>query len=240
MAIVYDDNGVAGKVCTRCHTWKPLSSFKRRLKQGTPVGDGYLTQCRDCQNADERARRAADPESYRQKARAYMAKRREQSNAYQRAWRQSNADKVQASLRLYRVRNREKINAAARTRRDANLEYYRAIGRASRARHREERNAASRAYFKTHREKARAAQNRRRARKLRAEGSHTQAEWEALKAQYDYTCLCCGRREPEIELHKDHVIPLAEGGTDYISNLQPLCGPCNSKKSNKTIDYRGK
>ena len=71
-----------------------------------------------------------------------------------------------------------------------------------------------------------------------AEGSHTEQDWEDLKKHYNYTCLRCGRREPEITLTKDHVIPLSYRGSNYIHNIQPLCGSCNSGKGAKHIDYR--
>lgn len=66
-----------------------------------------------------------------------------------------------------------------------------------------------------------------------ATGGHAIQEWEDLKKQHDYTCLGCGRCEPEIKLTKDHIIPVTRGGTNDIGNLQPLCGSCNSRKSNK-------
>jgi 5-methylcytosine-specific restriction endonuclease McrA len=74
-------------------------------------------------------------------------------------------------------------------------------------------------------------------RKRNALGSHSFAEWETLKAQYDYTCPCCHKREPEIKLSCDHIIPLSKGGSNNIENLQPLCRLCNSIKNNKTIKY---
>lgn len=77
----------------------------------------------------------------------------------------------------------------------------------------------------------------RRNRKLNAFGLHTKGEWETLKAQYNWTCPCCKRSEPEIKLTEDHIIPLSRGGSDNIENIQPLCRSCNCKKHTKTIKY---
>ena len=66
----------------------------------------------------------------------------------------------------------------------------------------------------------------------------TAGEWAELKARYDYICLRCRRREPEIKLTLDHVVPLIAGGRNLISNVQPLCLSCNCSKHAKTIDYR--
>ena len=78
---------------------------------------------------------------------------------------------------------------------------------------------------------------RRRAMKYEALGFYTLGEWELLKKQYGYTCPCCGKKEPEIKLTEDHIIPLSKGGTNWIDNIQPLCKSCNSKKHTKIIKY---
>lgn len=61
-------------------------------------------------------------------------------------------------------------------------------------------------------------------------GKHTQAQWEYLKLAYNNQCQICFIKEPKIILTKDHIISIKNGGTDDISNIQPLCRSCNSKK----------
>lgn len=62
--------------------------------------------------------------------------------------------------------------------------------------------------------------------------------WEAIKRQYDYTCQKCNRREPEITLEPDRIVPKALGGSYAPGNVQPLCRSCNASKNAKTVDYR--
>lgn len=69
-------------------------------------------------------------------------------------------------------------------------------------------------------------------------GIHSIREWEKLKKRYNYTCLRCKKREPEVKLVRDHIIDITPKlAIDYIWNIQPLCIGCNLHKI-KNKDYR--
>jgi 5-methylcytosine-specific restriction endonuclease McrA len=238
MAIVYQ-SGVAGKICANPECgWKPLANFHRRLSHGKPVGDGYKSRCKDCFNTQKRYERAAKPQKYRETVRKHVEAKKEHIRDLKRAHRKANLERYKDALRKYRQNHREEINARASDRRQQSLEHYREIGRKSRHKHAEQRNAYQREYGKANRDKLTLFTNNRRARKHEAIGSHTDEDWQKLKAFHNFRCLCCGKQEPEIRLTRDHVIPLSQGGSDSIDNIQPLCARCNSKKNYKHIDYR--
>lgn len=65
----------------------------------------------------------------------------------------------------------------------------------------------------------------------------TLQEWKELKEFVNYTCVCCLKKEPEIKLTIDHIIPLSKDGRNVISNIQPLCIKCNCIKHKKYINY---
>jgi len=48
----------------------------------------------------------------------------------------------------------------------------------------------------------------------------------------NFTCQYCGRKRPPLTV--DHIIPRERGGGDQWENLVTACGPCNSKKGNRT------
>lgn len=94
----------------------------------------------------------------------------------------------------------------------------------------EKRALVKRKWQQTHKELSNHLSKRRQAKLAGAEGSHTLIEWQLLCQKFDQKCAIC--KEPK-KLTKDHIIPVSKGGSDYISNIQPLCISCNSRKHDK-------
>lgn len=51
-----------------------------------------------------------------------------------------------------------------------------------------------------------------------------------------FTCQYCGISAPNVVLHADHIMPVAKGGEDDITNLVTSCIDCNLGKSARKLD----
>jgi len=104
-------------------------------------------------------------------------------------------------------------------------------------RHSDKAKALARARYRqdVNRAKALAKASGYTAKRFGAPGAWTGSQFLALCKKHGNVCLCCRRKR---NLGPDHVVPFCKGGTNHLSNIQPLCLPCNVKKARKTTDYR--
>ena len=82
MAIVYDADGVSGKVCNKCSEWKPVTEFSRQTANLRKGGDGYYYTCKKCHSVIRRTHYAAN---------------RERFNTYQHAYYRSHSEVIIAA-----------------------------------------------------------------------------------------------------------------------------------------------
>jgi 5-methylcytosine-specific restriction endonuclease McrA len=134
-------------------------------------------------------------------------------------WRKFHPEENSAKQKSYRLENKEKIAATALAYRLSNIKKIK---------------AAISKWKKENPEKLTAYVHKCRTAKTKAGGAYTYEQWIALCEKYDNHCLCCGKKK---KLTADHIVPVSKGGTSDIRNIQPLCGPCNSSKGNKSTDF---
>lgn len=70
----------------------------------------------------------------------------------------------------------------------------------------------------------------------RSKGTHTYPEWLAVMARYGNRCVRCGCY-PDPRPCKDHIVPVYQGGSDAVENLQPLCRQCNTAKGPDSFNW---
>lgn len=68
-------------------------------------------------------------------------------------------------------------------------------------------------------------------------GNHSQAAWEELRDFFG-TCVRCEGKSGLARVDRDHIIPIYQGGSHGIDNIQPLCARCNASKGPDNTDWR--
>lgn len=156
-----------------------------------------------------------------EKQRRRSVERHDKKLESSRRWAENNKDKSKESRKKYRSANHKKVLDGGNKWRNANIEKVRGYNR--------KRQHAHLNIYRVYNEK-------RRAYKLSAPGNGVTVEqWEQIKEEYNYMCVYCCRKEPEIDLAMDHIEPLSKGGAHDVENIAPACASCNSSKNAKTL-----
>jgi 5-methylcytosine-specific restriction endonuclease McrA len=136
-------------------------------------------------------------------------------------WQSAN----QAALLQYRIDNADALKRRSAEWAKANPEKVRERVRRYQLAHPEK----GKEWKKANPEKVRAIKQNRRARERNAEGRHTADELKALFIRQNGQCVYC-KVSISGGYDADHIQPLAKGGSNWITNIQLLCGSCNSRK----------
>jgi 5-methylcytosine-specific restriction endonuclease McrA len=217
------------KLCTNCDLTKPAGDFaKRTLKSGTVT---LQTKCKAC----EKVYREQNREHRLARMRQWWADNKEDQNAKQKEYYQNNREKVRAGIQRWEEENPEKVREISRNTYKRNRDKQLARSRAKYERDKDKLRPIRKAWAKANPEKVKTYEQNRRAREINAEGSFTPDEWLDKLQEFGGNCFYC------LELiegtpHQEHMIPLSRGGTNYIENIVPSCGPCNRKKHDKTAE----
>jgi 5-methylcytosine-specific restriction endonuclease McrA len=223
--------------CYKCGEDKKLGECVRDKRK--PSGYGY--QCKRCMREHSRRWYASNTTrvnsgqaEYYAANRSGILERRKHHHRRETEEERSKRRAANGDYKRYRRENQEKHNAAMRRWNERHPDYYADYRRS----HRLETAQKGRRWIARNRERYLANSRRSRARRRGAGGDFTAEQWVKMKERYQYTCLCCGKVEPEIRLTVDHVIPIVKDGRHAEENIRPLCGSCNNSKGIRTTDYR--
>lgn len=197
------------KRCSKCGTFKSLSSFHRKAKQKT----GLNPQCKDCVRGSSRQYYLRNQEKVKSKTRKYALE---------------NPELIKEDARRRYQKNKEFYKTRAQKWADENRERRRAICRSFEKRARQNNP-------ELYRQKQRRSDAIRRARIAKAGGTITPEWWRLLFDVFETgVCVYCGATDRPLTM--DHWIPVSRGGPTEVGNLIPCCGSCNSRKGNKSPD----
>lgn len=147
-------------------------------------------------------------------------------------WQINNSSKFKEINSSWKKAHKEQRAVESKQWAKAHPEYRRRVGEKWRSNH----PNYGKNWRENNRDKIKHYAQNRRARMEGNGGTLTVQEWNAILDFYGHKCLCCERKD--VKLTIDHIIPIFRGGKHCAENVQPLCGPCNSRKKDKVIDYR--
>lgn len=162
------------------------------------------------------AKRRADPEiaeRLREQARLRRLADPERYRARTRAWNAAHREVVRRRVAEYRATHRDEARVASKAWHEANLD---------------RAKASARAWLAAHRDQVKETHDRRRARQRSAYVAPVNRR--AIYERDGGKCGICHKPVAFKDMHLDHIIPLARGGTHEPRNVQVAHKTCNLRK----------
>lgn len=202
---------------------------------GKPCSNGHMCErdvaewrCLECRKAKaaRKYQREAPERSAKKRGRyATDPEYREAWKAAAKRWAEENPEKYRKRQREYQIANRAKLLMDKRVNNSIRRKDPEIVA---------QERETSQAWKAANPEKVRAYTRNRRAIRNEAEGSHTDKDVIEIWDRQKGICTYCPTDLRVSGYHVDHMTPLSRGGSNWPSNLQCLCPPCNLRKWAKT------
>jgi len=195
------------------------------------IEDERFKTCDRCREyhriyAQERRKDPTNAEKARIAAAKWRAKNPEQHRLAVIKWRQQedNRERGRQGCQMWKAAHKDQVTALYKNWATENHE---------------RRLEINRVWRKQNLEKAQHFGRINNARRRGARGSHTPAELQQQFDSQEGRCFYCGELlygAFDLEPHRDHRVPIARGGSNYISNIVWACSSCNLRKHDKTAE----
>lgn len=197
------------KICTKCNMDLPLNCY------GRSIGGKYNLRsiCKACN--------AVASKEYRQSKRGKEVFKRYYNSSHGKQIIKNNNDKYRKTEKRKIYQRKYKDSEKYK---EKNSEYLNS----------HKYKTWKKNYYKTDKGKVAISRwgHRRRSKIKTSDATLTISEWEKIKKIYHNRCVYCGEIKP---LHRDHIIPVNNGGCLVKNNIVPACKSCNSKKGAKSM-----
>lgn len=223
------------QICRVCSELKPLSEFHRDKSKKL----GHVSICKRCQSIRVAEYYLDHKKQILAHTKEYARRKREQIAEQQREYRLAHKKQIAEQKRECYLAHKKQIAkqqakyclAHKKQRAEQQREY--------RLKHKTQRVEYMKEYCQTERAHLleRCSSQRKRARKAEAGGDGvTPEEFVRIIKNQSGKCNLCGKnfinaRPATI----DHILALSKGGDHDSSNIQALCGSCNSSKHAKIL-----